>query len=61
MVVEAGPLPGQPAQQPHLVVIVRGQPLIPAPAKVVSDKAEPLVLARGNALGYLPQPGLAQR
>src|SRR5215831_3003795 len=61
VVVEAGPLSGQPAQQPYLVVIVRGQPLVPAPVEVVSDKAEPLVLARGDALDYLPQPGLAQR
>ena len=61
MVVEPGPLPGQPAQQPHLVVIVRAQPLVPAPVEVVSDKAEPFVLARGDTLHYLPQPGLAQR
>ena len=61
MVVEAGPLPGQPAQQPHLMVVVQGQPVVPAPVEVVPDKAEPFVLARGHALDYLPQPGLAQR
>jgi len=49
MVVETGPLPWQPAQQPHLVVVVRGQPLIPALIEVVSDKAEPFVLAGGDA------------
>src|SRR5215472_5602243 len=57
----AGPLPGQPAQQPYLVVVVTGQPLVPGPARVVPDRAEPLVLARGQAPGQLTQPDPAQR
>jgi hypothetical protein len=43
------------------VVIVPGQPLVPASAQVVPDKAEPLVLTRRGALDQLPQPDLAQR
>ena len=59
--METGPLPGQPAQQPHLVIVITGQPVVPAPVAVVPDQAEPLVLARGQALDQLPQPDLAQR
>jgi hypothetical protein len=53
VVVEARPLSGQPAQQPHLVIVVAGQPLVPAPTGIIPDQAEPLVLARGQALDYL--------
>jgi hypothetical protein len=46
MVVEARPLSGQPAQQPDLVIVVAGQPLVPAPTGVIPGQAEPFVLAR---------------
>ena len=63
VVVEAGPLPGQPAQQPHLVIVITGQPVVPAPVAVVPDQAEPLVLARGilrerTAAGRRPGPSV---
>lgn len=35
MIMETGALPGQPAQQPHLVVLAVLQPVIPAVILVI--------------------------
>ncbi len=57
VVMEAGALPRQPAEQPHLMVLAALQPLIPALALGVPDQAGPFPGTRSQA-HEVSEPGL---
>ena len=61
VVMEAGVLPGKPAQQPDLLVFRPRQPPVPAAGRVVSDQVEPALRAGGDIKDELAQAGIADR
>jgi hypothetical protein len=61
VVVEAGVLAREPAQQPDLPVLLQQQPLVPAVGRIKSHQMEPVLRAGGDVEDELAQAGIGGR
>jgi hypothetical protein len=61
VIVKAGALPGKPAQQPDLPVLLPQEALVPAAPRVILHEMEPALRAGGEVKDEPAQAGITDR